>query len=45
MWLGQTPFVDSDTPGVVQFAHAAVESETDPGRRAVALYYATRATA
>jgi transglutaminase-like putative cysteine protease len=41
-WLRPTPFVDSDAPGVVAFARAAVGDETDPLRRAVALYYAVR---
>ena len=41
-WLGPTPFVDSDTPAVVAFARAAAGDETDPLRRAVALYYAVR---
>jgi transglutaminase-like putative cysteine protease len=42
MWLSPTPSVDSDAPGVVRFARAAVGGETDPVRRAVAVYYATR---
>jgi transglutaminase-like putative cysteine protease len=42
MWLKPTPFVDSDAPAVVAFARAAVGAETDPVRRAVALYYAVR---
>ena len=42
MWLSPTPFVDSDAPGVVAFARAAAGGETDPVRRAVALYYAVR---
>lgn len=42
MWLSPTPSVDSDAPGVIAFARAAVGSETDQVRRAVALYYATR---
>ena len=42
MWLSPTPFVDSDAPGVVAFARTVGGGETDPVRRAVALYYAVR---
>jgi transglutaminase-like putative cysteine protease len=42
VWLRPNPFVDSDAPGVVAFARAAAGDETDPLRRAVALYYAVR---
>jgi transglutaminase-like putative cysteine protease len=41
-WLSPTPFVDSDATGVVAFARGAAGAETDPVRRAVALYYAVR---
>jgi transglutaminase-like putative cysteine protease len=41
-WLSPTPSVDSDAPGIVAFARGAVGNETDPVRRAVTLYYATR---
>ncbi|HEV8585565.1 MAG TPA: transglutaminase family protein [Methylomirabilota bacterium] len=41
-WLGPTPFVDSDAPGVVAFARGAGGGEADPRRGAVALYYAVR---
>ena len=42
VWLRPTAFVDSDAPEVVAFARNAVGDETDPRRRAVALYYAIR---
>lgn len=42
VWLRPTAFVDSDAPAVVAFARNAVGDETDPRRRAVALYYAIR---
>ncbi len=41
-WLSSTPFVDSDAPAVAAFARAAAGGETDPLRRAVALFYAVR---
>jgi transglutaminase-like putative cysteine protease len=41
-WLRPTPFVDSDTPAVADFARRAVGGEIDPCRRAIALYYAVR---
>jgi transglutaminase-like putative cysteine protease len=41
-WLRPTPFVDSDAPAVTAFARRTADGETDPRRRAVALYYAVR---
>jgi transglutaminase-like putative cysteine protease len=41
-WRRPTPFVDSAAPDVVAFARAAAAGETDPRRRAIALYYAVR---
>lgn len=41
-WLRPTAFIDSDAPQVMAFARKAVGRETDPRRRAVALYYAVR---
>jgi transglutaminase-like putative cysteine protease len=42
VWRRPTPFVDSAAPDVVAFARAAAAGETDPRRRAIALYYAVR---
>ena len=44
-WLRPTAFIDSDAPQVMAFARKAVGRETDPRRRAVALYYAGCRTA
>ena len=41
-WSRPTPFVDSAAPAIVEFARTAAGDETDPRRRAIALYYAVR---
>jgi transglutaminase-like putative cysteine protease len=41
-WLAPTPFIDSDAAGVRAFAARVTAGETDPVKKAVALYYAVR---
>jgi len=41
-WRRPAPFVDSDAPGIVDFARRAGGGHSDPRARAVALYYAVR---
>lgn len=41
-FLASARFLDCDSPSIRRFAHAATVGESDPGRKAIKLFYAVR---